>query len=190
MTNLPRCCGSRHKNQKSPRVQVSRASNVYTRTAGTFRLGCLHCARASQSAYTRYDLEWNRAKAHEVASLTMPSHVPAFHRRRMCTRYIYMYIYICVHTHISSIYARMCVHMDRSLLKFKRNKGSGEYPSRDFHALLARATTFFLRRRKSWRTVSDISTWIYLSAIRVWIQRIFLRNVSTNLSSPHIRFPI
>ncbi|KAL2750595.1 hypothetical protein V1477_001165, partial [Vespula maculifrons] len=85
MTNLPRCCGSRHKNQKSPRVQVSRASNVYTRTAGTFRLGCLHCARASQSAYTRYDLEWNRAKAHEVASLTMPSHVPAFHRRRMCT---------------------------------------------------------------------------------------------------------
>lgn len=61
-------------------------------------------------------------------------------------------VYICtyVHTHISSVYVRMCVHRDRSLLKFKRNKGSGEYPSRDFHAPLARATTFFfLRRRKS-----------------------------------------
>lgn len=43
---------------KSLLAQVSTGWKVYTRMAGTFRLGWLHCARGSQSACTRNDPEW------------------------------------------------------------------------------------------------------------------------------------
>ena len=51
MTNLAGCRARRKI--KSLVAQVSTGWKVYTRTAGTFRLGCFHCARGSQSASAR-----------------------------------------------------------------------------------------------------------------------------------------